>query len=228
MRHEDAFERLIGIVTLPSDGHVEGVDAAVLAHAARCPVCAARIATLTRLDRSLLGAARDHRQLEEPTRELGRRVLAIPSTERRTARRRFRPAALAMTAAAIAITIAIAIAIPPRIDSGTPRTAAVSARTIPLRASTRSIAGSVTLGSLAGTIRTVRLTADGLATGSARSYSVWLTGPDGSVLIRSFSANPGGACDVSADAPEGRWNRIAITINGQPPADKTTLATAKI
>lgn len=226
MRHEDAFERLIGVVTLPSDGRVEGVDAAVLAHAARCPVCAARIATLTRLDRSLLGAARDHRQLEEPTRELGRRVLAIPSTERRTARRRLRPAALTVTAAAITITIAFAI--PPWIDSGTPPTAAVSARTIPLRASARSIAGSVTLGSLAGTIRTVRLTADGLATGSARSYSVWLTGPDGSVLIRSFSANPGGACDVSADAPEGRWNRIAITINGQPPADKTTLATAKI
>ena len=225
MRHDEAFERLIEIVG-PSPELAEGVDAAVLAHAARCPTCAARIATLTRLDRSLLGAARDHHAVEDPAPALEQRILAIPATRQRVPRQRPRPIRVAATAAIVVL--ALGIAVPVWVSSRGSERGPEAARTMPLLSRNGSLRGSVTLGSLVGTTRAVRLTADGLLTGKASSYSVWLTGPDGSVLIRSFSANVEGGCDIRADAPDGRWDGIAITMNGGPPVGNAILATAKL
>lgn len=46
-----------------------------------------------------------------------------------------------------------------------------------LHAHNGTVTGSVVFGARVGTTRPVRLIADGLATGSASNYSVWLTGP---------------------------------------------------
>ena len=222
MRHEEAFERLVDVVNPQGQG-TDGIDAAVLAHAARCPTCAARLATLTRLDRSILGAAHDHGAVEEPSRELERRVLAIPSTRSRVPRRRSRRVRVAVAVAAVALAGAIPLWLGSR-GAGGDRAVA---RTMPLHARNGSLSGSVAVGPLRGATRAVRLTADGFATGRA-DYSVWLTGPDGDILIRSFSANAEGACDIRADAPDGRWSGIAITMNGRPPVSSAILASASL
>lgn len=226
MRHDEAFDRLIDIVTLPPGERAEDTDAAVLAHAARCATCSARLATLTRVDRSLLGAARDQHAIEEPTPALERRVLAIPLSRRSAPRRgSFRTRTAAISASAV---LALAIGLPVWLGSRESSHARAAAIRLPLRARSGSLSGTVVLGSRAGNAQSVRLMADGLETGKATSYSVWLTGPGGNVLIRSFSANAEGGCDIRADAPDGRWNGLAITMNGQPPLDSAILARATI
>lgn len=226
MRHDDAHALLQEFVTTPLDERDPQVDAEVLAHVARCPVCAARLATLTRIDRSLLGASRDHHEVVEPTSSLHRRVLALPAIRDAAERRRaFRPRTIvALSSIALAFSLAIPVWLAHRDSRSTPN----ATRTLALHARNGTLSGSVRLGSSHGTTRTVRLMADGLTTGRTGNYSVWLTGPDGNILIRSFSANDQGGCDIEADAPEGHWSGIAITMNGRPPVAGAVLATATI
>ena len=189
----------------------------------RCPARAARLATLTRIDRSILGAAHDHGAVEQPSHELERRVLAIPSTRPIAPLRRTRRVRVAVAVAVVAF----GGAIPFWLGSRGPGGDLAAARTMPLHARNGSLTGSVVLGPLVRATRAVRLTADGFATGRA-DYSVWLTGPDGNILIRSFSANADGACDIRADAPDGHWSGIAITMNGRPPVSSAILASASL
>lgn len=225
MRHDEAYRRLCELVALPSSQRASEVDAAVLAHAARCATCARRLATLTRIDRSLLRAAHDHFSAEQPTAALTRRVLAIPTTRPTPPRRRaFRTRVVASAATLI---LAIGVTVPLWLSSRN-HTDRVAVRTMHLHARNGLLSGTVTLGVRSGSTQSLRLMAEGLATGTTRNYSIWLTGRDGDILIRSFSANHKGACDIHADAPQGHWSAIAITMSNRAPTKNTIIASAAL
>jgi RNA polymerase sigma-70 factor (ECF subfamily) len=102
------------------------------------------------------------------------------------------------------------------------------ARVVTLKAGGVPVHARLALGRPSGSTQPLRLVAEGLPPGPVGSYALWLVGPDGSVLLRSFRPNSVGSCIVDATAPPGRWTRVVITRGSQPPTSDGTIASASL
>lgn len=225
MTHAEVHERLAELVGVRSanDG-----DAQLRAHVVDCHRCAARLRSLERVER-LLQSTRGH-ESEGPPTALEQRVVAIPALYSRAQTRRPRRlaaatvgAVIAAAAAAVAV-LALALARP----SAHAPSAFQPERVVALKARGRSVEAKLTLGHPSGSTQPLRLVAEGFSPGPPRLYALWLVGPNGSVMLRSFRPNDEGSCVVDAAAPAGKWTQVVITSAGSSPASERTIASAKL
>jgi hypothetical protein len=103
-----------------------------------------------------------------------------------------------------------------------------TAHRLTLKATDTRLEAELTIGEPAGSTQPLHLVADGFPADGKSSYALWLIGPDGSEMLRTFRPNDEGSCDVDAAAPAGHWTQVAITRGNEPPTPGHTVASASL
>lgn len=217
MTHDEAYALLPSLVGLRATGPA---DAALLAHVAGCPDCAARLRHLERIADTLGDARETH---GHPLDALEARVLAIPAAEPRRpvsrVRRRLMPMGVGIAAAASIAALALVLLRPEPAPVPAPDRF-VAQRTVALQPVAENVQATVTLGRPSGAMRVVRLDVRGLPMDGPRSFDLWFITASGAVRVGSFGPGKDGNCivDLTTSAQE-RWTRMAITPSGMGPED---------
>jgi hypothetical protein len=103
-----------------------------------------------------------------------------------------------------------------------------TAHRLTLKAAATRLEAELTIGEPTGSTQPLRLVADGFPADGTSSYALWLVGPDGSEMVRTFRPNGEGSCDIDAAAPPGHWTQVAITRGNEPPTPGHTLASGSL
>ncbi len=225
MTHEEAYPRLSELVGVRL---AEADESALRAHASNCARCATRLRELDRVDRILHSAHGEPRHV--PDERLEARVLAIPALNALDLPRPRRRRRVLVLSGAIAVT-ALAVAIW-QTASLWPTSGSTAdfqtAHRLTLKAADTRLEAKLTIGEPTGSTQPLRLVADGFPVDGRSSYALWLVGPDGSEMVRTFRPNGEGSCDIDAAAPAGHWTHVAITRGSEPPTPGRTVASASL
>lgn len=225
MTHEEAYVRLAELVGVRP---AELDESALRAHASNCARCATRLRELERVDRILHSTQGEPRNV--PDARLEARVLAIPALNAPEAHRPRKRTRVLLLSGAFAVTALAAViwqgaSIWP--DGRSPADFQTAQR-VTLKAADTRLEAELTIGEPTGSTRPLRLVADGFPADGTDSYALWLVGPDGSEMVRTFRPNGEGACDIDAAAPAGRWTQVAITRGNEPPTPGHTVASGSL
>ena len=203
MRHEDAIERLPGLLGLRSAGTQE---LELRRHVDDCRDCQERLAALQEVDRGLRGL-----QDENPSSDLEQRVLAIP---RRASDARHAPPrrrAWLGAAAAMAVVLAVTASLILARGGGTDRAFAV-VRAVTLSAPGGGVRARLELAKPDGANQPVRLVASGLSPTAAPYYTLWLIGEGRRVSAGTFRPDADGDCMIIGVVPRDiTWSQVTIT-----------------
>ena len=225
MTHDDAYPRLAELVGVRA---ADVDESALRTHVSNCARCATRLRELERVERILQSAHGDRWPV--PGERLAERVLAIPALNapdviRPSGRRRVLVLSGALAVPVLAIAIWQAASLWPAAG----RAAGFQpAHRLTLTATATRLEAELTIGEPNGSTQPLRLVAEGFPTGGVGSYALWLVGPDGSEMVRTFQPNGEGSCAIDAAAPAGHWTRVAITRGNQPPTPGHTLASGSL
>lgn len=224
MTHQEAYPRLAGLVGVRA---AEVDESALRTHVSNCARCTTRLQALERVDRILQAAHGD--RIPVPDARLAARVLAIPALnapEPKRPRRRRR--ALVLSAALAVPALGIAIWQASLREPARPAVGFQPARHLTLTATSSGLEAELTIGKPTGATQSLRLVAEGFPTSDTRAYALWLVGPDGSEMVRSFRPNGEGSCAIDAVAPAGRWTQVAITRGNEAPTPGHTVASGSL
>jgi hypothetical protein len=125
----------------------------------------------------------------------------------------------------VAIAIWLAVSLSP---ADRPTAGFQPAHRLTLQATATRVEAELTIGEPTGSTQPLRLVAERFPTGGAGSYALWLVGPDGSEMVRTFQPNGEGACAIDAAAPAGRWTQVAITRANESPTPRHTVASGTL
>ena len=204
MRHEDAIERLPGLLGLRPAGTQE---LELRRHVDDCGDCQERLAALQEVDRGLRRL-----QEENPSSDLEQRVLAIPQhappdAGRAPPRRRAWLGAAAAIAAVLAVTASLILTR----GGGTDRAFAV-VRAVTLSAPGGGVQARLELAKPDGANQPVRLVASGLSPTAAPYYTLWLIGEGRRVSAGTFRPDADGDCMIIGVVPRDiTWSQVTIT-----------------
>lgn len=225
MTHDEAYPRLAELVGVRA---ADVDESALRAHVSNCARCASRLRELERVERILQSAHGERRHV--PRERLAERVLAIPALNapdwtRPRRRRRVLALSGALAVPALAIAIWQAASLWP---AASPTAGFQPVHRLTLKATDSRLQAELTIGEPNGSAQPLRLVAEGFPPGGTGSYGLWLVGPDGSEMVRTFRPNGEGSCAVDAAAPAGHWTQVAITRGNQPPTRGHTIASGSL
>lgn len=215
MTHEEARERLHELGGLrPADGS----GAALAAHVAGCAECRDALASADTIERVL----RRHAAVGPPE-DLAARVTSIPYRDAPAPSRRPRYRQLAWAAAVAVAVAALALAVVLR--GGDPQAAFAPGRSVALRAAVPGLHARLEVGAPEGPNQPLRLVAEGLSPSAAPYYTLWLSGPQGTVSAGTFRPDADGECAVVGVVPRGvAWTSVTVTRRDLPPGPASAVA----